>query len=118
IQVAFFAAAATISGNTVSGINNNGILLGGILQPATISGNTVIPGPPQDPNMTGGNGILFGNSRGASVWITRNTVICENPNADGIYFLGGGAAPLLADNSVVEKNDVTMHGSLFGGISF
>ena len=117
LSVSFHSAATTISGNTVLGINLNGILLGGIIRPATISGNIVIPGPAQDLNVTAGNAILFGHSRGGSAWIANNTVVCENPFADGIAVVGGGAAPFSANDSVIEKNDVTMHRSLFGGIS-
>lgn len=117
ISASFYRATTTISGNTILGINLNGILLGGIVSPATIGGNLVIPGPAQDADVTAGNGILFGHSRGGPAWIANNTVVCENPLADGIAVVGGGAAPFPANDSVVEKNDVTMHASLFGGVS-
>ena len=117
ISVSFHRAATTISGNRIFGINFNGILLGGTIRPATISDNLVVPGAAQDPDITAGNGILFGHSRGGPAWITKNTVVCENPMADGIAIVGGGAAPFPANDSVIEKNEVTMAGSLFGGIS-
>jgi hypothetical protein len=58
---------------------------------------------------------VFGEHQ-ATYRITRNTVICENPSADGIVVIGG----LFSESTigaVVEKNNVTMHNSLFGGIS-
>lgn len=116
IEVSELDADVTIIANTVTGINLNGILVGGILQHALIAANLVIPGPAQDPNFTSGNGIFVGHARGGRFEILDNRVICSNAYADGIAFIGSPELPV--EGSLVEGNDVTMHGSLSGGISF
>ena len=108
-------AETTIGGNTINGINLHGILVGSNSKPVSIVSNLVVPGAAQDWDVSLGNGILFGHPRGGTAYIAHNKVICENAFADGILFLGNG--PRSADNSIVEKNKVTMHGSLYGGIS-
>src|SRR5262249_29272666 len=116
IQVANHGAVTSITGNYVSDVDWNGIVVGVFDQQQTIVDNTVIPGPGVAEFATG-NGIAVGHTRGGSAYIHRNTVLCENPFADGILILAGGSSPLPADDFVIEKNDVTMFGSLFGAIS-
>jgi len=63
-----------------------------------------------------GAALLVSGDHEAAYRITRNTVTCEDPTADGIIVIGG----LFSEGTVgavVEKNNVTMHNSLFGGIS-
>ena len=65
--------------------------------------NIVATGARQDPDVTAGDGILFGHTRGGSAEIAHNTVICENPFASGILLVGGGASPGRADNSIIRE---------------
>ena len=116
IAISWQDAAAKIARNQVYGHNYEGILVARHTKLAQIVDNVVVPGPPQDPNVTLGNGIDCADSFGGSCLIARNTVICENPEADGILAVGNPANPV--NNSVIEGNDITMHHSVFAGISF
>lgn len=115
INVTNLDADVTIDGNRVSGTNLNGMLVGATSGHASIVNNLVIPGPPLDPNITSGNGIVFGHPRGGTFSIRSNRVICDNPFADGIAAVSNPDFPLIG--SEVVGNSVTMHGSLYGGIS-
>jgi hypothetical protein len=115
IDVTNLDADVTIDGNRVSGTNLNGILVGATSGHASVVNNLVIPGPQLDPNITSGNGIVFGHPRGGTFSIRSNRVICVNPFADGIAAVSSPDFPLIG--SEVLGNNVTMHGSLYGGIS-
>jgi Right handed beta helix region len=115
IEVSNLDADVTIDGNRVTRVNLNGILVGVISRHALIVNNTVIPGPAQDPDFTSGNGIFVGHARGGHFSIRSNRVICDNPFADGIAIISSPSNPVTG--SEVVGNDVTMHGSFFGGIS-
>lgn len=116
ISISNQVADTRITRNLVANVDLAGILVGVNTSPVSIDGNTVIPGLGSKPDSVG-NGILYGHTRGGTAYIGNNTVICENPYADGISILGLGTAPLPENGAVIEKNDITMHGSLFGGIS-
>ena len=116
IVVSNHTANTRITGNVITGVDLNGILVGVNTGPVSIDGNVVVPGLGTRPDAAG-NGILFGHTRGGPAYIANNTILCENPNADGIVIVGLGTAPLPEYNAVIEKNDITMRGSLFGGIS-
>ena len=115
IIVSWQDGAANIARNQVYGHNFEGIAVSRHTRLAQIVDNLVVPGPPQDPNFTSGNGIVCNLAFGGSCYIARNTVICENPAADGIQLIGDSANPV--NNSVIEGNDVVMNDSFFAGIS-
>lgn len=115
IEVSNLDADVTIDGNRVTNINLNGILVGVISRHAWIMNNTVIPGPPQDPYFTSGNGIFVGHPRGGHFSIRSNQVVCENSSADGIAIISSPSNPVVGSD--VVGNIVTMRGSLYGGIS-
>ena len=116
ISVSNHTADTRITGNVITGVDLNGILVGVNTNPVSIDNNVVIPGPGTLPDSVG-NGILFGHTRGGPAYNANNTVLCENPNADGILIVGLGTAPSPEHDAVIENNDITMRGSLFGGIS-
>lgn len=62
------------------------------------------------------DGIVIWGDADAVYHVSRNTVITENPFADGIVAFGGLVSEPTV-RPVIEKNQVTMHNSLFGGIS-
>lgn len=116
IAVSNHTADTRISGNVVTDVDLVGILVGGNTSPVSIDSNVVTPGPGTFPDSLG-NGIEFGHTRGGPAYIANNTVICENPNADGILIVGLGTVQRPENDAVIEKNDITMRGSLHGGIS-
>ena len=114
IEVLLLDAEARVTGNEIRGVNTNGILVSGNTRPVWIEHNLVVPGPERFPNVSAGNGIsvtnLFALQPQAPVYIRHNTVICDNPFADGI-------ALFQMDGMLITKNRVVMHNVLFGGIS-
>ncbi len=60
--------------------------------------------------------IFIAGDHEARYHVSRNTVFCENPIADGILAVGGDFSEGTV-GAVIEKNRVTMHNSLAGGIS-
>ncbi|MEO7041663.1 MAG: right-handed parallel beta-helix repeat-containing protein [Gemmatimonadaceae bacterium] len=108
-------ANVIIEGNKVSNINLNGILAGDISAHAFILNNFVVPGPGTNPDFTSGNGIFVGHARGGRFSISNNTVICDNIQADGISVIASTELPV--EGSSIVDNDVTMLGSLYGGVS-
>ena len=111
----FFAAEAEITGNVVTGVNSTGIWVGITPKPGRIEGNVVEAGPETDPNGSFGEGIAMASV--GNFYCANNSVSCVNPLADGIYFQGEVDFGGLASDSVIEKNDVNMQDSLFGGIT-
>jgi len=115
VVVAFTDADVLITKNTISGhITDGGVLAWENNQDTRIKGNYI---KADFPNLTlneFGNGILVMESDPPAgvYYIIDNTVICENPRADGIFLVG----PELT-NSMVSKNKVTMYDSAFGAIS-
>jgi hypothetical protein len=114
IALVLLAADTRVAGNEIRGVNTNGILVSGSSHPVWIERNIVIPGPELFPCVaSGGNGILVTNiyqvEPQAPVYISQNTVICDNPLADGI-----GVTQI--DGPVVTGNHVVMHDVLYGGI--
>jgi len=116
----FFADAITrITGNVILDTRDTAILVQVASQPVWIEDNLIVPGDePYDPAFfSPGNGILAGQGS-APLYIRRNTILCGNPWADGIALNGHRAFPNRAPgSSVVEHNDVTMHRSMFGGLT-
>jgi hypothetical protein len=111
-------AITRITGNVIRDTRDTAILVQGASQPVWIEDNLIVPGnEPYDPTFfSPGNGIVAGQGSGP-LRLRRNSILCGNPWADGIA-LNGLAFPNRAPgSSVVEHNDVTMHGSMFGGIT-
>lgn len=115
IVAAHHDANVIIEGNKISRINLNGILAGDISGHTFILNNFVVPGPGTNPDFTSGNGIFVGHARGGQFSISNNTVICDNLQADGIALIASADYPV--DGSSIVDNDVTMLGSLYGGVS-
>lgn len=117
-----FAAETRIIGNDIRGTNTAGILVGLNTSPVWIEDNHVLPRAARFPDPSGallaiGNGISVSRSE-APTYIRRNIVECENPLADGIFLAGSALLDGSGiENSVVEKNRVTMHDSLFSAIA-
>jgi Right handed beta helix region len=116
IQFDRVAAEVEITGNTIHIYQSEGIAATHSHNSVSIETNFIISGP-GNPGSEG-NGILIGGDPDAVYHVSRNTVISENPFADGIILFGG--VFFVSEGTigaVVEKNNVTMHNSLFGGIS-
>jgi hypothetical protein len=115
VQCDEVAADIEITGNTINiGEGHHRIQGWGILVIRSHSSVLI------DQNLLGPDmadeGIVIWGDADAVYHVSRNTVICENPFADGISAVGG----LFTEGTVrpvIEKNHVTMHNSLFGGIS-
>jgi len=106
------AAETEISGNNVHVATSVGIFAIGNHNSILIEDNIIVPGPG---SVNGGNGILVDGFHDADYRVTHNTVVCENPFADGII-----AAGVYFDGTVgaiIDKNHVIMHNSQFGGMS-
>jgi hypothetical protein len=117
-----FSGDMRVARNTIKGTATAGIFLYFIAGAADVEDNYVAPGPSRYP----GTAIDYGNGiwlnlpiSGGTAYIRRNEVVCENPQADGIILLGSNSLgfPAPVQNTVVEKNRVTMVNTLFGGIS-
>jgi len=113
-------ADTRIEGNCIADVQSNGIFLINSRGPVRIADNFIAPGPGDGGPFTLGNGIAILNTSAvdtsrSSFDVTDNRLICENPNADGIYVLGFGAT---IDAPVITKNDVTMRGSSYGAITY
>jgi hypothetical protein len=85
-----------------------------------LADNFIVPGPGDGGPFALGNGIAILNTPAvdtsdSSFDVTDNRVICENPNADGIYLAG---FDVTIDAPVITKNDVTMRGSSYGAITY
>ena len=112
IQFDSVAAESEITGNTVEGFASVGILAIRSGQTSVlIANNLVVLGPAF---MAGASIAIDGNPQAAFL-ITDNVVFSDNLTADGIYAAGVFSAGSVAP--VIRKNHVTMHNSLFGGIS-
>jgi hypothetical protein len=117
----FGMAQMRVARNVIQGVATAGILMQAHAGPVLVEGNYVAPGPPRNPGAIFdiGNGIWVFGPQGGVAYIRRNQVVCEHPLADGIVMIGESldSPPLKVRNSVIEQNQVTMHNSLFGGIS-
>lgn len=117
VALARLDAEATIIGNTFRDTKDTGILAVKSSRLTTIEDNTIVGGPPDPGFNSSGNGIFTGQGQGGYL-IRRNTVVTDNPLADGISLSGLIDLPAeVPASSVVEHNSVTMHGSQFGGIT-
>jgi hypothetical protein len=106
IAVSNIDAEVSITDNVVGHVNLNGILSGGNTHGVWITRNRVAPGPGTHKDDSVGNGILVGHARGGTYHVIDNIVKCENPQADGLVFVGSGALPTT--DSEFIGNDVTM----------
>lgn len=116
VALASFDADATITGNTFIDTKDTGVLVVYNSKPVVIEGNSIAGGAPEQGFTSVGNGILVGQGTGAFT-IRRNTVVSDNPLADGIALSGDLIPGHIPGSSLVEKNSVTMRGSQFGGIT-
>jgi hypothetical protein len=101
-------------GNEIRGAHTGGIISTQSAR-VVIERNYIEPGPTTNPDSPG-NGIwIAGPVSGARASIRANTVVCVNPQADGIL-ISASAHPASALSHIAE-NDVTMSGSKFAAIS-
>ena len=116
IQLDAVAADSEITGNTINlgptehDVQGIGIVAIRSQSSVLIDNNTL------GPDMAGA-GIFISGDHNAAYQVSRNTVICESPFADGIDVTGGDFSEGTI-SPVIEKNHVTMHNSQFGGIVF
>ena len=111
-------AQATIAGNTIRGAGLAGIVASPWSGQMVIENNYVAPGPfnPNLPNY--GNGIhVVGTFTGGTLTVRNNEVFCENYQADGIILIGLSAGHGPLENSVIERNRVTLVNSDYGAIT-
>jgi hypothetical protein len=118
-------APVRIAGNTILGAGFAGILASAFStsgrptsEPIVIEDNYIEPGPfdPEAPNS--GVGIwIVGNFTDAPMTVRGNEVFCENPFADGVVLFGSSQFYGPLRNVLVEKNHITMRGSIFGAIT-
>jgi hypothetical protein len=116
------AADVTVSFNRIESIESNGIV---IFEPGGhvwIQDNVVAPGAGSDSPFSLGNGIQLYGTAGGSYRVERNTITCENPNADGLIVAGGfnwltfePGPPIVG--AVIRKNEISMTDSCCGAIS-
>lgn len=117
-----FDAEARVVRNEFRGMNTAGVLVGLHSSSVWIEDNVIMPGPERFPDPPGisvsaGNGITVASSLGGPSYIRRNTVVCENPFADGIIINATAAFGDDQDRSVIKQNRVEMNDSFFGAIS-
>ncbi len=117
-----FEAQMRLARNRIRGAATAGIFVALHAGPALVEDNYVEPGPSRYPGSPPdiGNGIWVLEPQGGPTYIRRNQVVCVNPMADGIVLNGDtfvSAEVNAVQNSVVENNQVTMHNSVYGGIS-
>ena len=114
IALVILAADTRLVGNEIRGVNTSGVLVSGSTHPVWIEGNLIAPGPELFPSGSLGEGITVDNifqvEPQAPVYISHNTVICDNQLADGITLA-------QIEGPVVTQNHVIMHDVFFGGIS-
>lgn len=121
MQVDEVRADLEVSGNTVTFPASNGVVQSiGILVIRThgkvnIVGNSVTMGP-GDPDVFP-SGMFIGGHPESRYNVSRNTVVTQHPNSDGIDVVGLGFLG-ATQSTVLEGNDVTMQSSLqtSGGI--
>lgn len=114
-----FSADARIERNTIRGVDTAGILVGNHTGDVWITGNQIAPGPARYQSDYGhGSGIIVGNAYGGSADVRGNTIDCVNPWALGIFIAASNTLfGDIQEHAVIEKNRVTVHGSLSGGIA-
>jgi len=112
IQFDSVAAESEITGNTIENFASIGILaLRSGQTPVLIANNLVVLGP----EFQAGSSIQIDGNPQASFLVTGNTIVSDNFTADGIIVAGVFTAGTVAP--VVQRNHITMHNSLFGGLS-
>jgi len=112
IQFDSVAAESEITGNTVKNFSTIGILaLRSGRTAVLIANNLVEPGPGFPVSAS----IFIDGNPQASFLVTGNTVVSDNLFADGVIVGGLFSAGTVAP--VVQGNHITMHNSLFGGLS-
>jgi hypothetical protein len=124
VAFAVFDASVDIHGNTFRDTKDTGVVVVGGSQPISIDNNVILGGAPEPGFFSAGNGIAAGLGSGP-LSITRNTIVCDNPYADGIALEGvidfnpslGGLPNEVPASSVIALNDITMHGSSYGAVS-
>jgi hypothetical protein len=121
-------ASFKISKNEIRNVNRAGIGTIWNQKPIVIEKNLIIPGPGNTPSNVGndiGIGILtnFPIGNEGLIHVERNRIVCENPNASGIYVAGGRAlffdpqgTDMFVQNSTFSENHITMVNTIFGGI--
>ena len=104
------AADIEITGNHIQTAESGGIVVSNSKGLVSIEGNVIVPGP----GGLFGNGIVIVDRRAASYVLRRNTIVCENPQADGILLIGFGPE---IESPLIEKNQIVMQDSLFGAVT-
>lgn len=116
-----FSGQMSVARNTIRDTPTAGILLLDNAGAAVVEDNYVEPGPLRYPDAVAyGAGIQINTPQlGAVAYVRHNQVVCANPQAVGIILASvSEVTPVPYQNSVIEQNDVTMHGNLaFGGIA-
>jgi hypothetical protein len=112
-------ADVQIEGNSMEDVQSNGIFLINSRGAVRIADNFIAPGPGDGGEFALGNGIAIVNNSAvdtsdSSIVVTDNRVICENPNADGMYLAGAG---VTIDAPLIARNHVTMRDSFYGAIT-
>ena len=111
IQLDSVAADSEITGNTINlgptehDVQGIGILAIRSQSSVLIDNNSLGPD-------SAGAGIFIGGDLTAAYQVSRNTVICESPFADGINVTGGDFFEGTV-GPVIEKNHITIHNSQF-----
>ncbi len=116
IQLDAVAADSEITGNIINlGPSDHDVQGVGILAIRS-RGSVLIDNNSLGPDMAGA-GIFIAGDHTAAYQVSRNTVICESPFADGIAVTGGDFSEGTI-SPVIEKNHITIHNSQFtSGIS-
>ena len=121
IAALFESGTLLIQRNNIRNTSDWGILAVLESGPVFILENTIVSGPVPSADALG-NGIQTSTSSRGPNSIASNTVVCTNPNADGISLVPpvrDPSAPLPTQtNWSIASNQVSMAQSLFGGITF
>lgn len=120
IVMVSFGADTTIAGNRISGVNTAGIATVLNTEVVRVEDNIILPGPERySQYFSAGNGIWSDWSLGGDFYFAQNTIVCENPMADGIVVSSTylQSEPLPDPEIAIERNHVTMLGAWGGGIS-
>lgn len=106
----------TIEGNRIDTVQSSAVLVIRGSGTVDITRNHIRSGPGDPGEETFGNGITVVGSDGARHRIRQNTLLLENPQADGIILLGFDFLGEI-DGAVVDGNRVHMRETNFGAIT-